>query len=84
MKVLEISEDLQLGLDEIIGKFIAILGIRGSGKTNTAAVILEELLEYNFPLTIVDVDGEYWGLKEEYEILVVGKSENVDVLRTFR
>lgn len=79
MKVLEISEDLQLGLDEIIGKFIAILGIRGSGKTNTAAVILEELLEYNFPLTIVDVDGEYWGLKEEYEILVVGKSENVDV-----
>ena len=79
MKFLRISEDLQLRLDDVVGKFIAILGIRGSGKTNTAAVLLEELLRFNFPLTIVDIDGEYWGLKEKYEILVVGKSENVDV-----
>lgn len=79
MKLLRISDDLQLSLDDVVGKFIAILGIRGSGKTNTAAVLLEELLRYNFPLTIVDIDGEYWGLKEKYEILVVGKSENVDV-----
>jgi len=79
MSFLEISDDLQLRLEDVIGKFIAILGIRGSGKTNTAAVLLEELLKFNFPLTIVDIDGEYWGLKEKYEILVVGKSENVDV-----
>jgi len=79
MSFLEISDDLQLRLEDVVGKFIAILGIRGSGKTNTAAVLLEELLKYNFPLTIVDIDGEYWGLKEKYELLVVGKSENVDV-----
>ncbi len=66
-------------MDDVIGRLIAILGIRGSGKTNTSAVILEELLKYNMPLTIVDIDGEYWGLKEKYEILAVGKSENVDV-----
>ncbi len=79
MKLLHISDDIQLKLDDVIGKLIAILGIRGSGKTNTSAVILEELLKYNMPLTIVDIDGEYWGLKEKYEILAVGKSENVDV-----
>jgi len=79
MSFLEISDDLQLKLEDVVGKFVAILGIRGSGKTNTAAVLLEELLKFNFPLTIVDIDGEYWGLKEKYEILVVGKSENVDV-----
>lgn len=78
-KPLRISEELDLDLNDTVGKFIAVLGIRGSGKTNTAAVILEELLNYNFPLTIVDIDGEYWGLKEKYEILVVGKSENVDI-----
>jgi len=79
MKLLHISENIQLKLDDVIGKLIAILGIRGSGKTNTSAVILEELLKYNMPLTIIDIDGEYWGLKEKYEILAVGKSENVDV-----
>jgi len=79
MKLLHISDDIQLKLDEVIGRLIAILGIRGSGKTNTSAVILEELLKYNMPLTIVDIDGEYWGLKEKYGILAVGKSENVDV-----
>ncbi len=78
-KPLRISDELDLDLNDTVGKFIAVLGIRGSGKTNTAAVILEELLNYNFPLTIVDIDGEYWGLKEKYEILVVGKSENVDI-----
>ena len=79
MKHSHISDDIQLKLDDVIGRLIAILGIRGSGKTNTSAVILEELLKYNMPLTIVDIDGEYWGLKEKYEILAVGKSENVDV-----
>jgi hypothetical protein len=79
MNKIPISPELELSLEDVLGKFIAILGIRGSGKTNTAAVLLEELLRYNVPLTIVDVDGEYWGLKEKYEILVVGKSENVDI-----
>lgn len=78
-KVLNIAEGLELSLDSVIGKSIAILGIRGSGKTNTAAVIIEELLKYNFPVAIIDIDGEYWGLKEKYEILVVGKGNNVDI-----
>ncbi len=78
-KNLKISPNIHLTLQNVIGKCIAILGIRGSGKTNTSAVILEELLKNKFPMTIVDIDGEYWGLKEKYEILVVGKSKNVDI-----
>jgi len=31
------------------------------------------------PLLIVDVDGEYWGLKEEYEVLHVGATEECDL-----
>ncbi|MFP4589612.1 MAG: ATP-binding protein [Candidatus Acetothermia bacterium] len=79
MKKLDISEDLDFTLEEIIGKCIGILGIRGSGKSNTAGVIFEELLNYNYPLTVVDIDGEYFGLKEQYEILVIGQGENVDI-----
>ena len=79
MKELHISDDLDFSLEEIIGKCIGILGIRGSGKSNTAGVIFEELLKHNYPLTVVDIDGEYFGLKEEYELLVIGQGKNVDI-----
>jgi hypothetical protein len=76
---LHISDDLALNLEEIIGQCIAILGIRGSGKSNTAGVIFEELLKHNYPLSIVDIDGEYFGLKEKFEVLVVGTGEGVEI-----
>jgi len=66
-------------LEEIIGQCIAILGIRGSGKSNTAGVIFEELLHHNYPMSIVDIEGEYFGLKERYEVLVVGTGEGVEI-----
>lgn len=57
---------------DVICKFIANLGVRGSGKSTTSAVICEELLSAGVGMSIIDIDGEYWGLKEKYEILVVG------------
>ncbi len=79
MGTLNIGPDIKLGLDEAIGQCAAILGIRGSGKSNTAGVIFEELLAARYPLSIIDTDGEYFGLKEKYEVLVVGEGENVDI-----
>ena len=76
---LYISNDLPLDLEQIIGQCVAILGIRGSGKSNTAGVLFEELLKHNYPLSIVDIDGEYFGLKEKFEILVVGSGEGVEI-----
>lgn len=79
MKLLNISPGTKIELEKVVGKCIAVLGITGSGKTNTTAVILEEMLKHKYPMTIVDIDGEYWGLKQKYELLVVGKSKNVDI-----
>ena len=76
---LDISSDLELNLDEIIGQCVAILGIRGSGKSNTAGVIFEELLRHRYPMSIVDIEGEYFGLKEKYEVLVVGTGDGVEI-----
>ena len=76
---LHISQDLNLCLEDLIGQCIAILGIRGSGKSNTAGVIFEELLQNNYPLSIVDLEGEYFGLKEKYEVLVVGTGDSVEI-----
>ncbi|PSP92896.1 hypothetical protein BRC91_11925 [Halobacteriales archaeon QS_4_62_28] len=47
--------------------------------SNTASVIAENLLDNGFGLLIVDIDGEYYGLKEEYEILHVGGDEECDI-----
>jgi len=56
-----------------------ITGKSGSGKSNTASVVAEELLEAGYPLLVVDTDGEYYGLKEEYEMLHAGADEECDI-----
>ena len=77
-KMANIGEGFTISADVFAGKCAAILGIRGSGKTNTAAVIIEELLSAGYPMAIVDIDGEYWGLKEEFDVITVGASSHVD------
>jgi TolA-binding protein len=57
-----------------------VTGKSGSGKSNTASVIIEKLLDNRFSTLIVDTDGEYYGLKEEYEILHVGADDECDIV----
>jgi hypothetical protein len=56
-----------------------VTGKSGSGKSNTASVVIENLLSNNFPVLVVDTDGEYYGLKEEFEILHAGADEECDI-----
>jgi len=56
-----------------------ITGKSGSGKSNTASVVIEKLLDGGYPCLIVDSDGEYYGLKEEYEILHAGADDECDI-----
>jgi len=56
-----------------------VTGKSGSGKSNTVSVVAEELLAAGVPLLIVDTDGEYYGLKETYELLHVGGDDRCDL-----
>ena len=56
-----------------------VTGKSGSGKSNSASVVCEKLLDNGYGILIVDIDGEYYGLKEEYEILHVGADEECDL-----
>ncbi len=76
---LDVDNKLDIQSEALIGVSAAILGITGSGKSNSASVLVEELLSSGFPMTIVDIEGEYWGLKEKFEILVAGRGEHADV-----
>lgn len=59
---LHVSGDLALPLD-VAGETIAILGKRGSGKTNTATVVVEELVSAGVQTVILDPVGAWWGLR---------------------
>ncbi len=78
MLQIDTNHVLHLSIEEIIGQRIAVLGISGSGKTNTVAVLAEELLPH-LAMTIVDVEGEYFGLKEQHTLLVAGRSAHAEI-----
>lgn len=73
------KEGIEFPVVELLTGRGFITGKSGSGKSNTTGVILEKLLEQNFPFLIIDTEGEYYGLKEEYEILHVGADDSCDV-----
>lgn len=62
-------------IDDYVGRFIAILGKKGSGKSNSGAVIIEEMLKTKkIGMTIIDLRGEYWGLATKFEILIASSN----------
>ncbi len=75
----EDGHDVTLPVIEILTGRGFATGKSGSGKSNTASVVAEELLEAGYPLLVVDTDGEYYGLKEEYEMLHAGADEECDI-----
>lgn len=77
-KTLRLSTELALPIDAVT-ETIAILGRRGSGKTNTAVVFTEELLDAGLQVLIIDPTDVWWGLKSSadgksagYPVVVLG------------
>jgi DNA helicase HerA-like ATPase len=68
-----------LPLEEVLVGRSLICGKSGSGKSNTGGRVAEEILDAGRPLLIVDIEGEYYGLKEEYQILHAGADEACDI-----
>lgn len=59
---IRLSPDVTLPLDAVTQTF-AVLGKRGSGKTNTAGVLTEQLIKAGLPVVYVDPIGVTWGLR---------------------
>lgn len=75
---LDIEGQVQIDAPEFPGKSLCILGIAGSGKSNSGKYLITQLMP-TIPFTIVDVDDEYGWLKHEYQVLVVGTTANADI-----
>jgi hypothetical protein len=79
LEIADAGDDVRLPLVDILTGRGFVTGKSGSGKSTSVNVIVEEILDLGQPLLIVDTDGEYWGLKEQYQILHLGNGEQCDV-----
>jgi hypothetical protein len=68
---LKLGEGLQIPI-EVAGQAVALVGIRGSGKTNTAGVIAEELLDRGQQIVVLDPTDAWWGLRSDYPVFIFG------------
>lgn len=62
MTKLRIADNLALPVDAVTST-IAVMGIRGSGKTHMACVLVEEMLKAGQPVCVYDPTGAWFGLK---------------------
>ncbi|MDY6765888.1 MAG: DUF87 domain-containing protein [Candidatus Nanohaloarchaea archaeon] len=66
---LDTNPDIRIFLDpEDLYKHIAVLAKTGAGKSYFTGVMIEELLENDYPVVIIDPHGEYHSLAEANDI----------------
>lgn len=84
------SFSLHLGRDQVGKEFkvdanviatgrTCVIGASGSGKSYAVSVICEELCKCGVPFAIVDTEGEHSGLKQKFDVLVIGDDGECDI-----
>ena len=58
--------------DDVVTQTFLCVGRRGSGKTHTASVLAEGMLEAGWPIIVIDPVGVWWGLRSKYEVVILG------------
>jgi hypothetical protein len=70
---LRLAKDLSLPLDAVSRTF-GILAVRGAGKSNTAAVMAEEMFKAQLPFCVIDPVGSWFGLRSSSDGSAAGLS----------
>ena len=60
--MLKLAPKLSIPADAVTRTF-GILAVRGAGKSNTAAVLAEEMHGAGLPFVVIDPEGSWWGLR---------------------
>ncbi len=68
---IKLSRNMTLPDDAVTWK-MGLIGRTGKGKTNTAIVMAEQMIEAGSPVVILDPQGDWWGLRSKYEIAILG------------
>lgn len=69
--------DVKVNANSILTRHLAILAMTGAGKSNTVSVLIDGLLDYEMPIFIFDMHGEYVGAEfQNGDINVIQPSIN--------
>jgi hypothetical protein len=71
VKSLKLAPALSLPLDAVSRTF-GILAVRGAGKSNTAAVMAEEMFAAGLPFVVIDPVGSWYGLRSSADGMAAG------------
>ena len=69
------NKDILIDAQELVTGRTCVIGQSGSGKSYTIAVLCEKLLQNNIAFCIVDTEGEYFSLKQKFQVLWAGGSQ---------
>src|SRR3989338_3203633 len=69
------KKDVLIDAQELVTGRTCVIGQSGSGKSYTIAVLCEKLLQNNIAFCIVDTEGEYFSLKQKFQVLWAGGSQ---------
>lgn len=72
------KEKIGIDAQEIVTGRTCVIAQSGAGKSWTIAVLCEQLLKNNIGFCIIDTEGEYFSLKQKFQIMWVG-GENADI-----
>ncbi|MEM3011735.1 MAG: DUF87 domain-containing protein [Candidatus Hadarchaeales archaeon] len=73
------GKEVRVRVHELVTGRTAVIGQSGSGKSWTIGVVCEQLCKLNVGFCIVDPEGEYFSLKEKFQVLWAGRSPPADV-----
>lgn len=76
----ESGNPYSISADALLTARTAVIGMSGSGKSHLIGVLCEELCKLNLPFVIIDPEGEYFSLKELYEIVWASNQKKADIL----
>jgi uncharacterized protein len=63
VSTLRVSDRLSLPAEEAVTRSFGILGMRGSGKSNAAVVMAEEMFAAGLHWVAIDPKGDWWGIR---------------------
>lgn len=73
------DKDFCVEAQELVTGRTAVIAQTGAGKSWTIGVICEQLCKNNIGFCIIDTEGEYFSLKEKFQLLWVGRDPACDV-----
>lgn len=72
------GRDFSINAQELVTGRTCIIAQSGAGKSWTIAVLCEQLCRYHIGFCIIDTEGEYFSLKDRFDLTWIGADDECD------